>query len=156
MQPVIRKTVQLVTVGATLIALSATLGCAFGEVYWTDPLKREYALNEAQKRYTNLVRFGAFARASKFVDPEFTDNFLENFPAQRDLVFTDFEAGRIQFDDNGKRKGAVVKVTYSAYYSSSPVLFEIVETQQWYREGSGNTWLVRPQFEGLEKLAAAN
>jgi hypothetical protein len=125
-------------------------------VYWTDPLKREYSLNEIQKRYTNLVRFGAFAQASQFVDPALTENFLANFPSQTDLIFTDFESGRIQFEEDPWRKNAVVKVSYSAYYTHSPILFEIVETQAWYRDNVTNSWKVRPSFEGLEEFTAAN
>ena len=155
MQRRLQKTARLFAVIATLGLLSTSLGCAFGEVYWTDPLKREYSLGETQKRYTNLVRFGAFDQATKFVDPNLADSFIENFPSQSDLVFVDFEAGRIQFEDDGMTD-ATIKVSYSAYYTHSPVLFKIVETQSWYRAGAGNSWLVRPSFEGLEEFAAAD
>jgi hypothetical protein len=155
MQRTIRRTAPLVVAFTMLGLMSGTLGCAFGEIYWTDPMKREYTLGEAQKRYTNLVRFGSFVQASQYVDPELAQAFLDNFPSQGDLVFTDSEAERIDFEADGKRD-AVVRVTYSAYYTHSPVLFEIVETQSWYREGSLNTWLVRPEFAGLQKFAIAD
>jgi len=155
MQRTIRRTGPLVVAVTMLGLMSGTLGCAFGEIYWTDPLKREYTLGETQKRYTNLVRFGAFVQASQFVDPELSQAFLDNFPSRVDLIFTDFEAERIDFNEDGKRD-AVVRVTYSAYYTHSPIVFEIVETQNWYREGAMNTWRVRPNFAGLEKFAAAN
>ncbi len=156
MQNRIRKHAITVTILALLVAMSGSLGCAFGEIYWTDPLKREYALSEIQKRYTSLVRFGAFAQASEFVDPKIATEFVSFFPPQGELVFTDHESERIEFGDNGKRDGATVRVTYSAYYTHSPVVFEIVEIQHWYREGPTNAWLVRPEFQGLEKLAAAH
>lgn len=156
MQRTIRRTGPLVVTFTMLGLMSGTLGCAFGEIYWTDPLKREYSLSEIQKRYTNLVRFGAFVQASKFVDPELAQTFLDNFPSRGDLVFTDSEAERIAFDKDGKRENAIVRVTYSAYYTHSPVVFEIIETQSWYREGVGNSWLVRPDFAGLEKFASTN
>ena len=156
MQNRIRKTLPLVAVTAMLGLMSTSLGCAFGEIYWTDPLKREFSLSEIQKRYTNLVRFGAFQQATRYVDPALIDTFLENFPAPTELVFTDFDSGRIQFDESTGRKDAVVKVNYSAYYTHGAVLFNIVETQSWYRTGPTNSWKVRPSFEGLEKLAAAN
>jgi len=149
-----RKSVSVLA--ATLVALIGGLGCAFGEVYWSDPLKREYSLGEVQKRYTGLVRFGAFVRASKFVDPELAENFVSLFPSRGDLVFTDHESERIDFADNGKRNNATVKVRYSAYYTHSPVVIEIVEIQHWYREGPSNNWLVRPEFQGLETFAAAH
>lgn len=156
MQRSTRTTVPFIAVISMFAVLSTSLGCAFGEIYWTDPLKREYSLGEIQKRYTNLVRFGAFMQAARFVDPAITDSFLDNFPAQADLVFTDFESGRIQFVEDSGRKDATVTVNYSAYYTHSAILFRIVETQSWYRDGVTNTWLVRPQFEGLEEFAAAN
>ncbi len=156
MQRTIRRTGPLVAALTMLGLMSGTLGCAFGEIYWTDPLKREYSLSEIQKRYTNLVRFGAFIQASKFVDPTLAESFLANFPSRGNLVFTDTAASRIQFNDDGKRKDAVVKVTYSAYYTHAPIVFEIIETQNWYRDGRGNSWRVRSNFEGLERFAAAN
>lgn len=156
MQRSIRNIVPLFAVISMLGVMSTSLGCAFGEVYWTDPLKREYSLSEIQKRYTNLVRFGAFIQASKYVDPALIETYLANFPDQSDLVFTDFNSGRIQFVEKSGRKGATIKVNYSAYYTHSPIVFRIVETQNWYRKGPGNSWMVRPQFEGLEKFVAAN
>lgn len=156
MQRSIQTTVPFFAVISMFAMLSTSLGCAFGEVYWTDPLKREYSLGEVQKRYTNLVRFGAFVQASKFVDPAIAESFISNFPDQADLVFTDFESGRIQFQEDSGRKDAIVMVNYSAYYTHSPIVFRIVETQSWYRDGPGNSWRVRPHFEGLKEFAAAN
>jgi hypothetical protein len=150
----IRNALKLTAVLSIFVMLSSSLGCAFGEIYWTDPLKREYTLGEVQKRYTNLVRFGAFTQASKFVDPELATQFLDNFPSSETVVFTDSESERILFNEDGDRAEATVRVTYSAYYTSSPVVFEIVETQTWYREGAANNWLVRPEFDGLAKFAS--
>jgi hypothetical protein len=141
---------------ALLFAMSGSFGCAFGEIYWTDPLKREYSLGEIQKRYTQLVRFGAFNKASKFVDPELVEQFVADFPPQGDLVFTDHESERLDFGEDGELDSATVRVTYSAYYTHSPVVFQIIETQHWYREGMTNDWRVRPEFEGLQEFAAAN
>ena len=121
-----------------------------------DPLKREFSLGEIQKRYTALVRFGAFNKASKFVDPEIAAEFVSNFPTQDDLVFTDHESERIDFGEDEDKATATVRVTYSAYYTHSPVVFEVIEVQNWYRDGVGNDWRVRPEFTGLEKFAAAN
>jgi len=150
-----RKPITTATCLLLLLSMSGSLGCAFGEIYWSDPLKREFTLGEIQKRYTALVRFGAFNKASRFVDPEIVDEFVATFPSQDDLVFTDHESERIEFDEDGERTNATVRVTYSAYYTHSPVLFEVIEVQHWYREGVTNDWRVRPEFSGLEKFAAA-
>ncbi len=156
MREMIRKPASVLVSLALLSVMSGSVGCAFGEIYWTDPLKREFSLSEIQKRYTALVRFGAFTKASKFVDPELVDQFVSDFPSQGDLVFTDHESERIDFGEDGERDSATVRVTYSAYYTHSPVVFEIVEIQHWYREGVTNDWRVRPEFDGLEKFAATN
>ncbi len=152
---IIRKPLQLATVLTALVVMSSSLGCAFGEIYWTDPFTREFSLTEIQKRYTNLVRFGAFIQASKFVDPEVTSAFLDGFPSKGTLVFTDFDSEQILFNEDGKRAQAMVRVTYSAYYTNNPVVFEIIEEQEWIRKGLDNTWIVRPSFSGLSQLASA-
>ncbi len=137
-----------------LVVLFNSLGCAFGEIYWDDPLKREYSLSEVQQRYTELVRFGKFAQASAFVDPVMTEEFVESFPSQRDFVFTDFESGQIEFDDDEVRENATVRVEYSGYHSNTLVLEDMVEHQHWYRDSIMNDWLVRSSFDQFEKVAS--
>ena len=51
-------------------------GCSFGEIYLSDPLLREAALNETQRRYSALVRWSAFAKAARYVEPEAREDFL--------------------------------------------------------------------------------
>ena len=120
-------------------------------------MKREYALMETQKRYTSLVRFGSINQAARYVDPEQSGDFVESFPAKGDLVFTDHTIGPIEFTgDESDRKTAEVLVTYSAYHTFSLIVFDVTEVQEWYRDGVGNSWLVRPRFEGLEQFASAD
>ena len=73
-----------------LVALGS-LGCAFGEFRPHDPMQREYSLEEMQKRYTDLVRFGNFARAARFIAPEQRKVFLDSMPHEDDLRFLDYE-----------------------------------------------------------------
>jgi hypothetical protein len=122
MQRRVQKTARLFAVIAMLGLLSTSLGCAFGEVYWTDPLKREYSLGEAQKRYTNLVRFGAFDQATRFVDPDLADSYIANFPSQSDLVFVDFEAGRIQFADDGMTDATIKVIMACCHPKNAPIM----------------------------------
>jgi hypothetical protein len=136
-----------------LCVLMSQLGCAFGEVYWDDPLKREYSLGEIQKQYTHYLRFGNVQAAARFVDPELQDQFYERFPSRDTVVFTDFESGPIKFDDIETRMNATILVTYSGYYSDSLIVLDIIETQEWYRSSAANDWKVRPDFEGLRALA---
>ncbi len=136
------------------VLITSSLGCAFGEIYWDDPFTREYTLGEIQKRYTHLVRFGAFHKAAKCVDPRLSDSFVRSLPDDREFVFTDFESGPIVFDDEKTRETATVIVDYTGYYANSAYVIDITETQKWYREGQLNNWLVRPEFEGLREVAS--
>jgi hypothetical protein len=44
-------------------------------------------------------------------------------------------------------------VTYLVFTASVPYEVEIVETQEWTRDGVGNNWSVYSSFEGLQQLA---
>ena len=148
------STFRITTMLLGLCVLMSQLGCAFGEIYWDDPLKREYSLSEIQKLYTHYLRFGNVKAAARFVDPEMEDEFYAMFPHRGTVVFTDFETGPIKFDDTETRLTATIVVTYSGYYSDSLIVMDITETQEWYRPDATNNWKVRPNFEGLRKLAA--
>lgn len=142
------RSAAVLTLATGIVAL---MGCAFGEVHWSDPLKRQYSLERAQDRYTELVRWSEFKKASAFLDPELRDAWLADMPSLRKLRFTDYETGAVDIDDETGE--ATVLVTYFAYAPSSPIETEIVETQKWYRASVSNDWRVRPSFEGLDRLA---
>ena len=129
----------------------ASLGCAFGEFRPGDPFDRQYTLDEAQHRYTTLVRFSDFDRARAFVAKDDRDAFMERMKALEDARFTDYDSGPAELDD--KKATATVKVTYTIYTPSTPFEFEVAETQVWSRDGVGNNWSVRSTFEGLQNLA---
>ena len=138
---------------ATLVATGLSLGCAFGEIRLNDPLDRAISLEEAQNRYTVLVRWSDFERAAGFVDPEQRKEFLRNFPSFREVRFTDFESETADIGEDGT---ATVEVTYFAYTPTSPLEVTITETQYWYRDSKlGNDWRVRPTFRGLDALVAS-
>ena len=67
------------------------------------------------------------------------------------MRFTDYEAESVNLDDPEARK-ATVHVVYSAYNNYTLIEVSVEETQNWYREGITNNWLVRPEFKGLEQL----
>ena len=135
----------------TVALASAGLGCAFGEIYWGDPLKRQYSLEIAQQRYTQLVRWSEFKKAAAFVDPAQRDRYIQEAPSLRQLRFTEFESGPVDIDEESGT--ATVDVTYYAYQPSSPIEVPIREKQEWFRTNISNNWRVRPSFEGLEDLA---
>ena len=134
---------------ATLLILSS-FGCAFGEFRFNDPLDREYTLDEAQHRYTTLVRFSDFDRAKDFVNFEERAIFMENMRALEDARFTDYESDEPELDD--EMAMSTVRVTYTIYTPSMPYEVEVTEVQVWSRDGMSNDWRVHSTFDGLQKL----
>jgi hypothetical protein len=134
---------------AIVAALAAfAMGCANGEFRFNDPVGREKALEEVQRRYTNLVRWNEFDAAAKFVHPEAREEFLSIAPGE-DLRFTDYEIKPIELDE--ELANASIQVTYLAYRRNSPYEYKVVETQNWEREGV--SWSVRSSFDGLNRAA---
>ncbi|MBW2273507.1 MAG: hypothetical protein JRG96_09570 [Deltaproteobacteria bacterium] len=139
---------------ALLFAFAGAVGCADGRVWWNDPKKREWSLIELQKAYTDYVRFGAFDKASRFVDPEMAEAYVQSFPNPEVIRFTDYEVTPVVFEDDEQREVATSTVTYKAYRTDTLVITTIVEKQEWYRVDQFNTWRVRPSFQGLGNLAS--
>ena len=78
----------------------------------TDPLGREDALEETQREYTKLMRWGEIERASVYVDPALRQEFLSYEDDFEAIHVTDFDIGNIRFEDGNE---AIVVVTYHAY-----------------------------------------
>ena len=137
------------------LGVASVLGCAFGEIRWTDPLQREISLEDAQHRYTVLVRWSNFEEAAKFVEPDLREDYLAGLPGFRELRFTEYESEPVRVDE--ERASATVDVTYYAYTPTSPIEQKVSETQEWSRQPAlGNRWFVRSTFHGLEGHMAAN
>ena len=144
----------LISIVIALLAIAGgSLGCAFGEIRWSDPLQREISLEESQHRYTVLVRFGDFEKASGFVEPALRDEYLANFPDFREIRFTEYDSGRVAIDS--AKATATIEVRYYAYTPASPIEMTVSETQEWYRApGFNNHWYVRSTFTGLAEILA--
>lgn len=140
----------LLLVLATGLALSS-LGCAFGEFRFGDPFDRKYTLEEAQHRYTTLVRFGDFERAGEFVNSEERHSFMKSMKALDDARFTDYDSETVELDR--EKSMATIVVTYTIYTPAMPYEVSVAETQVWSRDGLSNDWRVHSTFEGLQKLA---
>ena len=134
---------------ASLFILSS-LGCAFGEFRPNDPFDREYTLDEAQHRYTTLVRFSDFERAQDFVHEEERAIFMDNMRGLEEARFTDFESDVPELDL--EMAESTVRVTYTIYTPSMPFEVEVEEIQVWSRDGMSNDWRVSSTFEGLQNL----
>ena len=126
-------------------ALLATLGCLGGSLDFSG---NEYALEEAQRRYTELVRWGEIEGASAYVDPAVATDYLNIAERFRDIRFSDFETGALQFGEGSNT--ATVDVVYHAYSIRTLVEKRIREHQEWYREASAaNAWRVRPNLDAI-------
>ncbi len=123
----------------------ATLGCAGSIFDFTD---KEKALEEAQSRYTELVRWGEIQGASAYVDPAIAADFLATAERFKDIRFTEFESGPLQFGEDSET--ATVSVVYRAYSTRTLTDKKFREHKEWYREESaGNDWRVRPNLDAI-------
>ena len=124
------------------LAVLAGMGCAST---FTDPTGRFNSLEEAQERYTQLVRWGEIKRASAYVEPDIREEFLSYAPAFEKIRITDVDAAEVKLDPS--KDTANVDVIYHAY---SFLTFEekrVFETQEWTRyDGVKNNWFVRPEI----------
>ncbi len=126
-------------------ALLATLGCASNPFGDSD---KQSALVDAQRKYTELVRWGEIESASIYVDPAITGDYLDTAQRFEDIRFTDFESGALQFGEGSNT--ATVNVVYHAYSTRTLVEKTYRERQEWYREASAdNDWRVRPNLAAL-------
>jgi hypothetical protein len=139
---------------AMVATLLSALGCASS---LADPTGRFNSLEEAQRRYTKLVRWGEIKRASLYVEPEMRDEFLTYTAAFEMIRITDTETDEIRLDPG--EDSASIDVIYHGYSNATFVEKRIFETQQWSRhDGMKNVWLVRPEIEQIADafVGAAN
>lgn len=109
-----------------------------------DPLGHRDALSDAQKRYTNFIRWRDAEKAVQFVEPELRKEFLSHASALELLEISDWEVGEIDYDEDDLT--ARVEVTYRGYSLAHLVERKIRVTQEWHRSGA-NDWRVRPDLE---------
>ncbi len=108
------------------------------------------ALEESQRRYTQLVRWGEYLAASDYVDPEIRSEFLDHMEGWEMVRFSDYQVRRVDIEDGVSE--AEFRVSYLAYHVHSLIEKKVYETQSWYRGKAG--WQVRPDLEHLEASLA--
>jgi hypothetical protein len=97
-----------------------------------------------------LVRWGELVGASAFVDPAIATDFLATAERFKDIRFTEFQSGPLQFGEGSDT--ATVNVVYHAYSTRTLVEKTYREHQQWYREESANNdWRVRPNLAAIAR-----
>ncbi len=135
-----------------LCGLVLSLGCANGEIRLGDPFDRQLTFEEAQHRYTVLMRWSKLQSAKNFVAKENRTAFLKRMKALSEARFTGFETEEAELDE--ARQTATVRVVYTLYMPSSPFESKITERQVWSRNGMSNVWNVDSTFESLNDVAA--
>jgi len=127
------------------MALIFGMGCAST---LTDPTGRFNSLEEAQRRYTKLVRWGELRRASQYVEPELREEFLTYAKVFEKIRITDTDTDEIRLDPGAAT--ASVDVTYHGYAHTNLIERRIFETQSWTRhDGMRNVWLVKPEIDQI-------
>jgi hypothetical protein len=137
---------------ALLAGVSMSLGCANGEVRLSDPFDRKLTLEEAQDRYTVLIRWSKFQEAKNFVDRDDRVDFIKRMKAFDEARFTDFESEPVELD--AEKQTATIRVVYTLYLPTSPFEIELSEVQEWTRNGRSNVWQVYSVFEPLNGVAS--
>ena len=124
---------------APLVALAA---CAS-----IDPWGHRRELEDAQRSYTRMVRWGDFEEASQWVAPQERDRFFDDSESFRNLRITDYQIGALELDDDGQ--SATVRVSYRGYDLATLLEREMREVQDWVFEDGH--WRVRPALAGLSQ-----
>jgi hypothetical protein len=131
------------------VLLLATLGCG---ATLLDPMARKSSLEQSQREYTDLIRWGDIDRAVKYVDPTLRRDFISHIEAYEDLRISDYEIMEIDWNAGTEDDERIaVTVTYHGFSEATLLEKEFKERQEWYNAGGklSNVWLVRPEIEHL-------
>jgi hypothetical protein len=130
---------------ATACAALLLAGC---QTQLFDAFGFEDDFEHIQQRYTRLVRWNEFNKASEFVDPALRVDYLRDAHELKGLRFTDYEVSWIE--ESQDRLTAKAHVVYRAYWTAALIeLPELEETQEWYRDPETKNWLVRPDIASI-------
>jgi hypothetical protein len=115
----------------------------------SDPFERERALEEAQRKYTEGLRWGNLEKSAKYVDPLMRDEFLALAGRFDSVRITDYDIGEVDLDEKTLAQ-AEVDVTYRGYVLPQYLEKRMREHQVWYRDAeSGSEWRVRPELAAM-------
>jgi hypothetical protein len=125
-----------VAAAGTALALSLALAACTS----LGRFDRANDFEEAQKRFTQLVRWGQISKASEWVAPDQRAEFLTLAPEFTDVRFTDYEILDVKLADDAR--SATAEVRYLGYLVPSYLERSVDLTQQWSCE-AGSGWQVR-------------
>jgi hypothetical protein len=129
-------------IAAITVALSACVSP-------TDPFERARALEQAQHKYAEGLRWGNLEKSAKYVDPQMRNDFLALAGRFDSVRITDYDIGEVDLDEDTLAQ-AEVDVTYRGYVLPQYLEKRMHEHQVWYRDKeSGNEWRVRPELAAM-------
>ena len=132
-----RAAARLVLAAVLLFAVAATSGCATAK-------RRQSDFEQAQRKYTQLVRWSAFGEAEEYVVPEERAAFNEVTQALGGIRFMDYRIRSLDFDEETNE--ATAQVVYSAYRRTAVSAISVEEEQVWKRDDETKEWAVRSTF----------
>ena len=132
--------------GWVLLLGLAALGCRT-----LDPWGDQRRLEDAQRSYTQMMRWGDFERASSWVDPDEKERFFQEAETLTDVRVSDYRIGQLDVGEDGDT--ASVRVSYRVYSMASLVEHEVLEVQDWYFDDDEGRWQVRPKLALLRRGA---
>ena len=127
-----------------LLSAAVLLGFAAAAAACAMPHQREAKFEQAQRKYTQLVRWSAFHEAEEYVVPEAREAFLEITDALGGVRFMDYRIESLDFDAEANE--ATATVVYSAYRRSALAAISVEERQSWKRDNDTKAWTVRSTF----------
>jgi hypothetical protein len=132
LRPTVRRAAAL---GLAALGLA---GCAH-----LDPWGHRRNLEDAQRAYTRMVRWGDFPRAAQWVDKTERERFLDEANRLSAIRITDYEIGPLDVEGDA----ATVHVSYRGYHIATLIEGTVQEVQSWaYTDGR---WQVRPDLSTL-------
>lgn len=128
---------RLVSAGLLLAVVAAVSACA------TD-YRREAKFEQAQLKYTQLVRWSAFGEAKEYVAAEERKAFQQDIDKLGGVRFMDYRIEWLEFDAEDNEASALV--VYSAYRRAAVSAISVAEEQEWKRDDETKEWKVKSTF----------
>jgi len=115
----------------------------------SDPWERGEALKQAQRKYSEALRWGNLEKAAKYVDPAMRSEFLAYSDVFDTVRISDYDIGEVELNEETLAQ-AEVDVTYHGFVMPKYIEKRVRDHQVWYRdENSSNEWRLRPEFAAM-------
>lgn len=135
---------RLIILSAFVLLVAPLGGCIFshGQV---DVLQHGDAFDEAQTRFSRLVKWGAWQKAVPMVAPDSREEFIAVMEGLAGIKFTDWEI--LVLDMGRGLQTATVEVRLEGFRETTLTHHSAVMTQEWERVDTlMATWQVKPDM----------